>query len=235
MLKDGSAQLPQESYLNGVTLDVALPHSLKKPNLPTPQAEEHQWIFESLPQTPYSDYAVLAPIQERFPRLPKALKDLFAPALLDCLTNSDLEAGRLGLHELNQAMGWSLRFKKAASLATRDGFEGLLKQARADQKRTSEADETPRLDRLLKSSELVFSSALNQPQVREAEHLLEQFEAGNERPGIGTKAIERGVSYLRGRKGTRIFFKVGPDGPRWLAICNKKTEQKAINAVKDSL
>jgi hypothetical protein len=67
---------------------------------------------------------------------------------------------------------------------------------------------------------------------REVNSLLEQYLAGNPSPGIGTKHLDGGIFYLRGRQGGRIFLRERPDGYlEILGKADKGNESTVIAAV----
>ncbi len=63
----------------------------------------------------------------------------------------------------------------------------------------------------------------------EANNLVQQFARGNRNPGIGTDHLFGDISYLRGRNGARVFFRlVGTDSFEILAYADKSTEDRVI-------
>lgn len=67
---------------------------------------------------------------------------------------------------------------------------------------------------------------------REVNSLLEQYLAGNTNPGIGTRHLDGGIFYLRGRQGGRIFLRETPGGYlEVLGKADKGNESTVIAAV----
>lgn len=67
---------------------------------------------------------------------------------------------------------------------------------------------------------------------REIDNLLEQYLKGNKSPGIGTKALDKGIFYLRGRNGGRIFLRETGEGYlEILGKADKSNEETVINAI----
>lgn len=196
--------------------------------------DETNWVLESGRNSVYGSTPEMEAIFRRFPSLPGEVKSELTMPLLDALTRSDQSQGIEKLRDVDLTVGWAQKFKKDAKATAGEGYEAMLAAARAAEGDQGSTPAGP-LDTVLASPSLVFSCELNAARTQEANHLLEQFAQGNTNPGIGTKALERGVSYLRGRKGTRIFYKMQDGRPQWLAVCDKSTEQKAINRVQEAV
>ncbi|ALP38953.1 hypothetical protein ASL14_04320 [Paenibacillus sp. IHB B 3084] len=64
---------------------------------------------------------------------------------------------------------------------------------------------------------------------KESDELVAKFLKGNVNPGIGTKNLTRDISYLRGKEGARVFFKMNNGQMNILAKANKANEQTVIN------
>ena len=91
--------------------------------------------------------------------------------------------------------------------------------------------------RIKKSPVLVREAEImgkNQKTQIEANHLINQLSLGNRNTGIGSKSLKgcRNVSYLRGDKGARIFYRETKEGIEILGKANKKNEQKVIDILK---
>jgi hypothetical protein len=102
---------------------------------------------------------------------------------------------------------------------------------------TATAAATPvwHLEEVLAASTLqVKPSDLTGRQKIEAEHLLDQFSRGNDNPGLGTRTIGKGICYLRGKHGVRLFYRMTADGPRWLAVSNKQDEDSTIGVLRQA-
>jgi hypothetical protein len=71
------------------------------------------------------------------------------------------------------------------------------------------------------------------PQVqKELDDLVGKFMQGNKNPGIGTATLTgTGLSYLRGRNGGRVFFRVTERGMEIVAKASKDNEQSVINTL----
>lgn len=74
----------------------------------------------------------------------------------------------------------------------------------------------------------------NQKTQIEANHLINQLSLSNRNPGTGSKSLKgcRNVSYLRGDKGARIFYRETKEGIEILCKANKKNEQKVIDILR---
>ncbi|EJW17261.1 hypothetical protein M5X00_03490 [Paenibacillus alvei] len=70
---------------------------------------------------------------------------------------------------------------------------------------------------------------------KEANDLIAKFLAGNKNPGLrtGTKNLFKDISYLRGEKGARVFFRMEKDEMVILAKANKHNEQTVIDILTD--
>ena len=202
---------------------------------PTTSSEVDQettnWVLESVASTPYANDPSMEIVKRRFGTLNGAVRDSLTEPLLDAITNSDVKLGSQKLKQLADTANWAQKFKKDAARAVKEGgFEAMSKAAESKEKKSSKAETM--LDGILKSENMRFSSELAPSRAKEANQLLQQFKNGNENPGIHTKALGKGISYLRGRKGTRIFFKKQGGSVQWLAVCDKKTEPKAIKLLQ---
>jgi RHS repeat-associated protein len=73
----------------------------------------------------------------------------------------------------------------------------------------------------------------NQEVTEEYDELVERFERGLTSPGKGNKALGKGIFYLRGAKGTRVFIrKVEGNVYENLGIANKSNENAVLNYLK---
>ncbi|WP_370945085.1 polymorphic toxin-type HINT domain-containing protein [Amycolatopsis sp. cg5] len=69
----------------------------------------------------------------------------------------------------------------------------------------------------------------NQKVQKEINDLVGKFMNGNTNPGIGTKALTgTGLSYLRGKDGARVFYRVTENGMEIIAKASKDNEDKVI-------
>ncbi len=66
---------------------------------------------------------------------------------------------------------------------------------------------------------------------KEANHLISELLKGNSNPGIHTKTLFKGVRYLRGRNGARIFYRKTAEAIEILGKANKKNEQTVIDVI----
>lgn len=199
---------------------------------PADEAEEMtNWVLESAASTPYAKDPSMEVVRKRYGTLTKVVRESLTEPLLDAITTSDTEEGTGKLKELADTANWAQKFKKdALRLVNEGGYEALLEKAQ-ESKGGGKAEKTL-LDGVMEAKGLIFSSKLPQHRAKEANQLLQQFENGNENPGIGSKALGKGISYLRGRKGTRLFYKKQGDKVQWLAVCDKSTEPKAIKQLQ---
>ena len=197
--------------------------------------EDMSWVIDAAAQSVYAGEPAVATLQERFPHLPEDVRTALATPLLEALTTDDPESARAGLGDLASTATWAQKFKKdARALVAEGGSEALVAHVRSLQA-SSEGTSASLLDGVLAAPSLLFSSELSQGGVQEANQLLDQFQKGNDNPGIGTKTLGKGVCYLRGRKGTRLFYRMEEGKPSWLAVCDKSTEPKAIGILRREL
>jgi len=68
---------------------------------------------------------------------------------------------------------------------------------------------------------------------REVNTLLEQYLNGNTNPGLGNKSLGKGIFYLRGRNGGRIFLRENADG--YLEILGKSDKGNEETVIKTIL
>ncbi|KHD35673.1 membrane protein [Clostridium acetobutylicum] len=67
---------------------------------------------------------------------------------------------------------------------------------------------------------------------QESDHLIQELAQGNKNPGLGSKNLFKDVSYLRGRNGARIFYRIVDGKIEILAKASKASkanEQKVIS------
>ena len=220
---------------------VLIPEELPKsdPVSPTPPKEEAEeltnWILESANSTPYAKSEHIGLYRERMPRFPKDMRASFDEALLNAIATDEIREGQAQLKDLSSTMKWSLKFKKdAGKVHSESGFDGLRTAALEAETKASSKEQNP-LDKVLASDSLLFNGKLPRARAAEANKLLTQHLAGNENPGIGNKTLGKGVCYLRGRKGTRIFYREKNGKTEWLAVCDKTNEPKAIAKLRREL
>ncbi len=82
---------------------------------------------------------------------------------------------------------------------------------------------------LVKVAEKAGSSEAVQ---REINSLVKQFISGNANPGIGSKHLINDIYYLRGREGSRVFYRVKDGVFEILGKASKENEQQVIDTVK---
>lgn len=75
--------------------------------------------------------------------------------------------------------------------------------------------------------------AKNQAVQKEANNLINQFLNGNSNPGLGSKNLFKDISYLRGRNGARVFYRIKNGVMEILGKSSKANEQKVINILKN--
>lgn len=66
----------------------------------------------------------------------------------------------------------------------------------------------------------------------EADDLIVRFLNGNPNPGIGSKNLAEDISYLRGKEGARIFYRMRDGEMQILAKANKANEDAVIRIIK---
>ncbi len=84
--------------------------------------------------------------------------------------------------------------------------------------------------RLVKAAEQMGKDKAIQ---QEADELIQKFISGNTNPGLGSKNLFGNVSYLRGRNGARVFYRMNDGKMEILGKSNKKNEQTVINTLKE--
>lgn len=198
------------------------------------QAEDSSttnWVLESAAQTPYANDPSLAIVKKRFGTLNEAVTKTLTEPLLDAITVDDPEKAKAKLKDLAATATWAQKFKKdGVRLAAEGDYPAMLQKAKELESKKSGPKTL--LDEIRGGDSLTFDTKLPTARAKEADQLLQQFQNGNENPGIGTKALGKGISYLRGRKGTRLFFKKQGDKVEWLAVCDKTNEPQAIKKLQ---
>ncbi|MBW7474555.1 hypothetical protein K0T92_07340 [Paenibacillus oenotherae] len=66
---------------------------------------------------------------------------------------------------------------------------------------------------------------------KEADELIAKFLKGNTNPGIGTSNLTRDISYLRGKEGARVFYRIVDGEMQILAKANKANESAVIDII----
>ena len=82
---------------------------------------------------------------------------------------------------------------------------------------------------LVKAAEKAGSSEAVQSEINS---LVKQFISGNANPGIGSKHLINDIYYLRGREGSRVFYRVKDGVFEILGKASKENEQQVIDTVK---
>lgn len=82
---------------------------------------------------------------------------------------------------------------------------------------------------LVKAAEKAGS---NEAVQREINSLVKQFLSGNANPGIGSKHLINDIYYLRGREGSRVFYRVKDGVFEILGKASKENEQQVIDTIK---
>jgi len=92
----------------------------------------------------------------------------------------------------------------------------------------SKIDANPGLERLAREA------TTDQSVQRDIDHLTNELNKGNTRPGIGSAHLFGNVYYLRGRNGGRVFYRSGADGEGYelLAKASKANEGKVIRKLQ---
>jgi hypothetical protein len=93
-----------------------------------------------------------------------------------------------------------------------------------------------RVSSLIKNDSRLVNAAQqmgkNKKVQQEADELIQKFISGNTNPGLGTKKIFGNISYLRGRGGERVFYRMRNGTMEILAKSSKANEQTVINVLK---
>jgi RHS repeat-associated protein len=84
--------------------------------------------------------------------------------------------------------------------------------------------------RLVKAAEKMGKNKAVQ---QEADELVQKFLSGNTNPGLGSKNLFGNVSYLRGREGARVFYRMNNGKMEILGKSSKANEQIVINVLKE--
>lgn len=84
--------------------------------------------------------------------------------------------------------------------------------------------------RLVKAAEQMGKNKAVQ---QEADDLIQKFLAGNTNPGLGSKNLFGNISYLRGRDGARVFYRMNNGKMEILGKSSKANEQTVINVLKE--
>ncbi|WP_438498603.1 hypothetical protein [Paenibacillus sp. IHBB 3054] len=64
---------------------------------------------------------------------------------------------------------------------------------------------------------------------KETDDLIAKFLKGNANPGFGTKSLTSEIKYLRGKEGSRVFYRMKNGEMQILAKANKVNEQTVID------
>jgi len=73
----------------------------------------------------------------------------------------------------------------------------------------------------------------NQSVQQEADELIQKFLKGNTNPGLGSKNLFENVSYLRGKNGARVFYRMNDNKMEILGKSSKANEQTVINVLRE--
>ncbi len=205
-----------------LAMEESAPHTL----------EEMSWILQSAASTPLADHPALAEIKQRFPQLPEEVRNHGTLALLDALTIPDPAKAGAKLDQMLDTMTWARKNKGEARELLAGGGDWQTLETAAT--RAEEASRKPltSLDQAMASPGFLKAFKIGQNHEAEGARLIDQFDAGNPNPGIGTKTLGKGICYLRGREGTRIFYRMQDDKPQWLVVCNKSNEDSAISLLR---
>lgn len=194
--------------------------------------EEMSWILQSAASTPLADHPALAEIKQRFPQLPEEVRNHGTLALLDALTIPNPTIAGARLDQMVDTITWARKNKgEARELLAEGGDWQTLETAAAAAEEASRKPLTS-LDQAMASPGFLKAFKIGQNHEAEGARLIDQFDAGNPNPGIGTKTLGKGICYLRGREGTRIFYRMKDDVPQWLVVCNKSNEDSAISLLR---
>ena len=72
----------------------------------------------------------------------------------------------------------------------------------------------------------------NQKVQQELDDLVQRYRGGNANPGLGSKPLGQGISYLRGRAGGRVFYRMVGGVMEILGKASKANEDDVINELK---
>lgn len=213
---------PPEPVPTTLTMEDSSPEAL----------EDFHTIMDAVGDTPMKDHPHMADIKRRYPQLPEEVRAHGTMALLDALTTPDLQRAGAKLDTFHETMTWARKHKAEARDLIEQGGQWQTLEAAAMQAREAQFRPETSLDRALASPTLLKAYQIGDNHHVEGARLIDQFEAGNPNPGLGTKSLGKGICYLRGREGTRIFYRMKDDIPQWLVVCNKGSESAAINLLR---
>lgn len=194
--------------------------------------EEMSWILQSAASTPLADHPALAEIKQRFPQLPEEVRNHGTLALLDALTIPDPAKAGAKLDQMVDTMTWARKNKGEARELLAGGGDWQTLETAATAAEEASRKPLTSLDQAMASPGFLKAFKIGQNHEAEGARLIDQFDAGNPNPGIGTKTLGKGICYLRGREGTRIFYRMKDDAPQWLVVCNKSNEDSAISLLR---
>lgn len=212
------------------------PTSIAMQETSTKQAtDETSAVLLAFKGTKWEGTDVLESIRSKLSHLPTSIRGAAAMPLLEVVTQPDEQLAGHQLSTIATSLQWALKFKNLAQDAVDKGGFGAVTQRALESQRAKQRHnaENPLLGKVLESPTLLMNSKLEGQQAEEANNLLKQFEAGNPSPGIGSSNVGKGIMYLRGRQGTRIFLRQQKDKPiEWLAVVNKTHEAAAFNLIR---
>lgn len=193
-----------------------------------PEEDMLKFVLDASSGSSMRDHPRLLDIRQRLPQLPAPIAQAGLDPLLEALTADHPQK----LDSFHDTMTWARKHKaEARELLGQGGDWGSLEAAAA---RARLQDEQPAnsLERAIGSPGFLKAYPLGHNHQAEACRLIDQLEAGNDNPGLGTKTLGKGVCYLRGREGSRIFYRMQDDRPQYLIVCNKSSEESAINILR---
>ncbi|MEW6278046.1 MAG: hypothetical protein AB1758_05440 [Candidatus Eremiobacterota bacterium] len=207
-----------------------VPVTLSDQPVATASGDEAFWVLDSARGTALADHPALEVVRQKLPQIGgEAIRGEIAFPLLDALTTPDVARAGAKLDDIARILEFAGKRKKEARQALESGGWEALVQLRAEHDRAAAEKAASDPDAILEATGAsVFK--MGDRQKVEAVHLMEQYQAGNPSPGLGTSGLAgTGISYLRGRNGARVFFTLVGGEPRWLAICDKSQEQRVID------
>ena len=197
----------------------------------TPEGEEElRWILDAAKDTQLKDHPGLPDITRRFPQLPEEIRAHGTIPLLDALTEPDKARASARMDDFHDTLTWARKNRSDARALLAGGGTWQTLQAKAIEERDAVPPQSS-LDRARAGAGFLKSYPIGHNHEIEGSRLVDQLEAGNDNPGLGTKTLGKGICYLRGREGTRVFYRMNGDKPQYLAICNKSNESSAIDMI----
>lgn len=196
------------------------------------QEDMLKFVLDAAGDCSMKNHPKLDDIRQRLPQMPAPIAQAGVDPLMDALTTTDPQEASQKLDNFHDTLTWARKFKSDARGVMEQGGDWAALEAAALKGREARVKPETSLDRSISSPGFLKAHPLSHKQEVEGARLIDQFEAGNTNPGLGTKTLGKGICYLRGREGTRIFYRMQDDKPQYLAVCNKSSEDSVISLLR---